>query len=42
VEGVHPADIATAGHLGRRVAEMAAIFAAGKTALDRELVSAGA
>lgn len=38
VEGVHPADIATAGHLGKRVAEMAAIFAAGRVALERELV----
>ncbi|MCA4135047.1 flavodoxin family protein [Arthrobacter sp. M4] len=39
-EGVHSADIATAEHLGKRVAEIATIFAAGKGALERELVSA--
>jgi multimeric flavodoxin WrbA len=32
-EGVHKADLATAEHLGRRVAEQARIFAAGKAAL---------
>lgn len=47
IEGVHPADIATAAHLGRRVAEITAVFAAGKAALenrtsDRELISTGA
>lgn len=42
IEGVHPADIATAEHLGRRVADMAATFAAGRSARDRELVTAGA
>ena len=41
IEGVHPADIATAEHLGRRVAYMAAIFSAGRSAIDREVISAG-
>lgn len=41
VEGVHPADIATAAHLGSRVAEIATVFAAGRTVLAEELVSAG-
>ena len=40
-DGVHPADIATAEHLGKRVADMTDIFAAGRSALDRELLSAG-
>ncbi|MHC6222314.1 hypothetical protein [Arthrobacter sp. MMS24-S77] len=42
IEGVHPADMATAEHLGRRVADIASIFAAGRIAKDRELVSTGA
>ncbi|MBC2874667.1 MULTISPECIES: flavodoxin family protein [Streptomyces] len=32
-EGVHKADVETAAHLGRRVAEQARIFAAGRAAL---------
>ncbi|GAA1251335.1 flavodoxin family protein [Kitasatospora nipponensis] len=32
VEGVHKADVATAEHLGRRVAEQTAVFLAGKAA----------
>ncbi|MER7763621.1 flavodoxin family protein [Streptomyces sp. NPDC097619] len=32
-EGVHKADVATAEHLGRRVAETARVFAAGRAAL---------
>lgn len=39
IEGVHPADIATAAHLGKRVADMAAIYSAGRSALHREVVS---
>ncbi|ALV47806.1 NADPH-dependent FMN reductase (plasmid) [Arthrobacter alpinus] len=39
IDGVHPADIATAVHLGKRVAEMAAIFTAGRSAMHREVVS---
>ncbi|MFD3548445.1 flavodoxin family protein [Streptomyces sp. NPDC058655] len=39
-EGVHAADIATAEHLGRRVAEQTRIILAGRAALvDAELVS---
>lgn len=40
VEGVHPADIATAAHLGRRVAELTGVFTAGKAALSKQLVDA--
>ncbi|GHD05037.1 flavodoxin family protein [Zhihengliuella salsuginis] len=42
IDGVHPADIATAAHLGRRVAEMAAVFSAGRVAVERNLAPAGA
>ncbi|MDQ4504033.1 flavodoxin family protein [Sinomonas sp. ASV322] len=42
VEGVHRADVATAAHLGRRVAELARVFVAGRAALDEELVGASA
>jgi hypothetical protein len=33
VEGVHKADIATAAELGKRVVEVARVYAAGRTAL---------
>lgn len=42
VDGVQPADVATAEHLGRRVAELVSLFSAGRSARERELVSAGA
>jgi NAD(P)H dehydrogenase (quinone) len=32
-DGVHKADIETAAHLGRRIAQQAAVFAAGRTAV---------
>lgn len=40
-EGVHPADIATAEHLGRRLAEMAAVFRLGRSVLERKLATFG-
>ncbi|QIQ01272.1 flavodoxin family protein [Streptomyces liangshanensis] len=42
VETVHPSDIATAEHLGRRIATQAATFAAGRAALAGAAPSAAA